>query len=212
MKIFSKITTLLLISGIGILLFTQHILFSSTNRSLTQKFEFNDDNVLFGQLMHDIYVPGEVHSEDDPLASHVLIKLDARLDSIDLIKIPSSMCRVAGVAYNRNPRADTLEIALQELICDVNGIIESHKIDAKLIEIKAESIPAAVVMKDKLEAMKKSLHDSDKRGAMHTKYYIKEIEDAPPFLGLSANTLIHSSHFLKTREKIIIERMKSKLI
>ena len=199
MKIFSQTTALLLISGIGILLFTQHIMFSSTNRSLTQKFELNDDKVLFGQLMHDTYVPGEVHSSDDPLAGYVVIKLDDHLDSIDSIKIPSSMCRVVGVAYNRNLRADTLEIALQELICDVNGVIESHKIDAKLIELKAKSILAAVVMKDKLEAMKNSLHDSDKRAAMISEYYIKEIEDAPPFLVLSANTLIPSSHFLKTR-------------
>ena len=188
MKTLTKITTLLLISGIGILLFTQHIMFSSANRSLTQKFEFNDDKVLFGQLMHDTYVPGGVHNPDDPLASCVVIKLDDHLDSIDSIKITSSMCRVKGIAYNRNPRADTLEIALQELICDVNGVIESHKIDIKLIEIKAKSIPATVVMKD-------SLHDPDKRGVMISEYYIKEIEDAPPFLVLSANMLIHVLNF-----------------
>lgn len=149
--------------------------------------------------MHDTYVPGGAHSEDDPLARHVLIKLDDHLDSIDSIKIPPSMCKVEGVAYNRSPRADILEIALQELICDVNGVVENHKIDVKLIEIKAKSIPAAVVMKNELRAMNKDLHDSDKRTAKIAKYYIKDIEDAPPFLFLSANTLIHSSHFLKTR-------------
>jgi hypothetical protein len=199
MKIFSQITTLLLIFGIGILLFTQHIMFSSANRPLTHKVEFDDDKVLYGQLMHDTYVPGKVHSQDDPLAGYVVIKLDDHLNSIDSIKIPASMCRVVGVAYNRNLRADTLDIALKELVCDVNGVIESHKIDTKLIGLKAKSIPATVAMKEKLEVMKNSLHDSDKRVAMISKYYIKEIEDAPPFLVLSANTLIHSSHFLKTR-------------
>ena len=44
LELITKVVTAFLILGIGILLFTQHIMFSSANKSLTQKFEFNDEN------------------------------------------------------------------------------------------------------------------------------------------------------------------------
>jgi hypothetical protein len=138
--------------------------------------------------MHDTYVPGRVDSADDPFAGAVLIKLDDNFDSINSIKIPSSMCWLKGVAYkidNRNPKADTLEIALQELICDANGVIESNKIDIKLMDIKAKSIPATAVRKENLESLKGQLKALDKRGVIISEYRIKEIEAAQPFFSFN---------------------------
>ena len=194
MKIFAKTTTLFLVFGIGILLFTQHIIFSSSNRSV-KKFEFNGNKEVFGKLLHTIIVSSEVHNPEDPLATHVLIKLD---EHQDLIKTPHSMCQIMGMAYTRS-RADTIEIALQELVCDVNGVMETHKIDIKLIEIEAKRIPAAVALKDKLENLKSSLLDFDKREALIAKHHIKEIEEAPPFLVVANNTIINSSHYQKPK-------------
>ena len=197
MKIFAKTTTLFLVFGIGILLFTQHIIFSSSNR-FVKKFEFNDDKEVFGQLLSTIVVSSEVHSPEDPLAAPVLMKLDEHQDLINSIKTPHSMCRIIGMAYTRS-RADTIEIALQKLVCDVNGVIETHKIDIKLIEIEAKRTPAAVALKDKLEKLKSSLHDFDKREVAIAKYYIKEIDKAPPFLVVANNTIINSSHYQKPK-------------
>ena len=195
MKIFAKTTTLFLVFGIGILLFTQHIIFSSSNRSV-KKFEFNDDKEVFGELLGPIAVSSEANSPDDQLAVPVVIKLNEHQDLIDSIKTPHSVCWVIGVAYTTS-RVDTIEIALQGIGCNVNGVIENHKIDGKLIKIEAKRTPAAVALKDKLEKLKSSLHDFDKREALIAKYHIKEIEEAPPFLVVANNTIINSSHYPK---------------
>ena len=193
MKIFAKTTTLFLVFGIGILLFTQHIIFSSANRSV-KKFEFNNDKEVFGELLGTIAVSSEAHSPDDQLAVDVVIKLDDHQDLINSIKTPHSVCRVMGMAYTRSG-ADTIEIALQELHCNVNGVIETHKIDGKLIKIEAKRTPAAVALKDELEKLKSS-EDSKH---LSLKHYIKEIEDYPPFLVVANNTIINSSHYQKPK-------------
>ena len=191
MKIFAKTTTLFLVFGIGILLFTQHIIFSSSNRSV-KKLEFNGNKEVFGELLGTIAVSSEAHSPDDQLAVPVVIKLDDHQDLINSIKTPHSVCRVVGMAYTRIV-ADTIEIALQELHCNVNGVIETHKIDGKLIEIEAKRTPAAVALKDELKKLKR--FDDSKHSPL--KDYIKEIEESPPFLVVANNTVLHSSHYKK---------------
>jgi hypothetical protein len=189
MKIFAKTTTLFLVFGIGILLFTQHIIFSSSNRSV-KKFEFNNDKEVFGELLHTIIVSSDAYRPDDQGAGTVLIKLDDHQDLIDSIKTPHSMCRITGRAYTGSI-ADTIEIALQELVCDVNGVMETHKIDGKLIGIEAKRMTGAEVIKN--------LNLADKLNNERGEYRIKKIEESPPFLVVANNTIIHSSHYQKPK-------------
>jgi len=71
----AKITTLSLVSGIGILLFTQHIIFSSSGKSLHlpqnqnfAKIDFSREDVIkgkafSGELMHDLAVLIPAHTQ-----------------------------------------------------------------------------------------------------------------------------------------------------
>ena len=40
----------------------------------------------------------------------------------------------------------------KEITCEVNGIIERHEIDGRIINIKAETVPASVAFKKKLQS------------------------------------------------------------
>ena len=94
----TKITTLCLISGIGILLFTQHIIFSSSGKALhspqNQEFpktDFLREDVIngkafSGELTHELAVLMSVRQPEES-EYPVLIKLDGSQNLISSTKI-----------------------------------------------------------------------------------------------------------------------------
>ena len=136
----TKITTLSLISGIGVLLFTQHIIFSSSGKALhlpqNQEFPKTDflieddvinDKAFSGELTHELAVLMSVRW---PRESEypILIKLDGSQNLITSTKDNNSKCEIQGMAYTGSSSPVTINIDFKEITCEVNGIIERHEI------------------------------------------------------------------------------------
>ena len=122
----TKITTLSLISGIGVLLFTQHIIFSSSGKALhspqNQEFpktDFLREDVINGKafsrkLTHELAV---LMSVRQPKESEypVLIKLDGSQNLISSTKDNNSKCKIQGMAYTGNSSPVTINIDLRHV-------------------------------------------------------------------------------------------------
>ena len=201
----TKITTLSLISGIGVLLFTQHLISSSSSKTLdlNQNQEFSKTDLLeedfingkafSGELMHELAVVTTARSRES--FPDVLIRSQHFIN-------PSnwnySKCIIRGKALPNLKHSSmgiskpaSINIDFTEVACEVNGIIETHKIEGKIWNIKAVTVPAAVAFKDKIQSLKNDLKTkTDKESLFIIKYQIEEIEEARPVLVLPARTQI----------------------
>lgn len=93
----------------------------------------------------------------------------------------------------------------KEITCEVNGIIERHEIDGRIINIKAETVPASVAFKKELQSLKNDLKTKTDEGSIALiKYSIKKIEEASPALVLPAHIQIQG-RTLKKDGKVVIE-------
>ena len=122
----TKITTLCLISGIGVLLFTQHIIFSSSGKALhlTQNQEFPKTNFLRENVINGKAFSGELTYELAVLMSvrrpkeseyPVLIKLDGSQNLISSTKDNNSKCEIQGLAYTGSSSPVTINIDLRHV-------------------------------------------------------------------------------------------------
>ena len=212
----TKITTLCLISGIGILLFTQHIIFSSSGKALhsPQKPDFAKTDFSIENFINDKSFSGKLMNELAVLMSvrrpkeseyPVLIKLDGFQNLISSTKDNNSKCEIQGLAYTGSSSPVTINIDFKEITCEVNGIIERHEIDGRIINIKAETVPASVAFKKKLQSLKNYLKTKTDEGSIALiKYSIKKIEEAGPALVLPAHIQIQGRTFKKDG-KVVIE-------
>jgi hypothetical protein len=212
----TKITTLSLISGIGVLLFTQHIIFSSSHKALhlaqnqeLPKTDFLREDVIngkafSGELTHELAVLMSVRWYKEP-EYPVLIKLDGSQNLISSTKDNNSKCKIQGMAYTGSSSPVTINIDFKEITCEVNGITERHEIDGRIINIKAETVPASVAFKKKLQSLKNDLKTKTDEGSIAIiKYSIKKIEEAGPALVLPAHIQIQG-RTLKKDGKVVIE-------
>lgn len=212
----TKITTLSLISGIGVLLFTQHIIFSYSGKALhspqNQEFpktDFLRENVIngkafSGELTHELAVLMSVRWPQES-ENPVLINLDGSQNLISSTKDNNSKCKIQGMAYTGNSSLVTINIDFKEITCEVNGIIERHEIDGRIINIKAETVPASVAFKKKLQSLKNDLKTKTDEGSIALiKYSIKKIEEAGRALVLPAHIQIQG-RTLKKDGKVVIE-------
>ena len=212
----TKITTLFLISGIGVLLFTQHIIFSSSHKvlHLAQNQEFPKTDFLredvingkafFGELTHELAVLMSVRWPKES-EYPVLIKLDGSQNLISSTKDNNSKCKIQGMAYTGSSSPVTINIDFKEITCEVNGIIERHELDGHIINIKAETVPASVAFKKELQSLKNDLKTKTDEGSITLiKYSIKKIEEAGPALVLPAHVQIQGQTLQKDG-KVVIE-------
>jgi hypothetical protein len=214
----TKITTLSLISGIGVLLFTQHIIFSSSHKvlHLAQNQEFPKTDFLredvingkafSGELTHELAVLMRVRWPKES-EYPVLIKLDGSQNLISSTKDNNSKCKIQGMAYTGSSSPVTINIDFKEITCEVNGIIERHEIDGSIINIKAETVPASVAFKKKLQSLKNDLKTKTDEGSIALiKYSIKKIEEAGPALVLPAHIQIQG-RIHRHNGKVVIETL-----
>jgi hypothetical protein len=109
------------------------------------------------------------------------------------------------MAYTGSSSPVTINIDFKEITCEVNGIIERHEIDGRIINIKAETVPASVAFKKKLQSLKNDLKTKTDEGSIALiKYSIKKIEEAGPALVLPAHIQIQG-RTLKKDGKVVIE-------
>jgi len=122
----TKITTLCLILGIGILLFTQHIIFSSSGKALHSpqnpdfaKTDFSIEKFINGksfsrELTHELAVLMSVRWSKES-EYPVLIKLDGFQNLISSTKDNNSKCEIQGMAYTGSSSPVTINIDLRHV-------------------------------------------------------------------------------------------------
>lgn len=189
----TKITTLCLISGISILLFTQDIMFSSSDKSFS------------GELTNGLAVLMNVKHPTDSFYP-VYIKLDDSRNLIRSNKGNNSKCEIRGMAYTGSSSPATIDIAFKGITCEDNGIFKTHKIDGRIINIRAETVPSKVLYENKIQSIKNDMetHKIHKKSIPFFKRFIKKIEDAGFALILPAHTQIQG-RILQKEGKVIIE-------
>ena len=216
----TKITTLSLISGIGILLFTQHLISSSSGKALhlpqTQNFaktDFSREGVIkgkafSGELMQDLAVLISVRWPKES-EYPVLIKLDKSHNLFSSTKDTNSKCMIQGIGYTGSSNPATIDIDFKEIICEVNGSMETHEIVGHIRNIKAETVPASVAFKKKIQSLKNDLKTkTDEESIELIKHYIKKIEVAGPALILPAHTQIQG-RIIQKDDKVVIETLNN---
>ena len=212
-----KLITLAMISIIWSILFSRHMLSQYSDKALhlpqNQEFPKTDflieddvinDKAFSGELTHELAVLMSVRW---PRESEypILIKLDGSQNLITSTKDNNSKCEIQGMAYTGSSSPVTINIDFKEITCEVNGIIERHEIDGRIINIKAETVPASVAFKKKLQSLKNDLKTKTDEGSISLiKYSIKKIEEAGPALVLPAHIQIQGRTFKKDG-KVVIE-------
>lgn len=201
----TKITTLSLISGIGVLLFTQHLISSSSNKTLDlkQNQEFTKTDLLeedflsgkafSGELMQELVVLSNPESFPD-----VLIR---SRNFINPSNVNNSKCIIQGKALPISQRSSmgisrpaSINIDFTEVTCEVNGIFETHKIDGHIMNIVAETVPATVAFKDKIQSLNDNLKtETDKKVIAVYRSLINQLEKTEPVLVLPARTEIQGA-------------------
>ena len=201
----TKITTLSLISGIGVLLFTQHLISSSSNKTLDlkQNQEFTKTDLLeedflsgkafSGELMQELVVLSNPESFPD-----VLIR---SRNFINPSNANNSKCIIQGKALPISQRSSmgisrpaSININFTEVTCEVNGIFETHKIDGHIMNIVAETVPATVAFKDKIQSLNDNLKtETDKKVIAVYRSLINQLEKTEPVLVLPARTEIQGA-------------------
>lgn len=204
-SVVTKITTLSLISGIGVLLFTQHLISSSSNKTLDlkQNQEFTKTDLLeedflsgkafSGELMQELVVLSNPESFPD-----VLIRSRNFINSSNA---NNSKCIIQGKALPISQRSSmgisrpaSININFTEVTCEVNGIFETHKIDGHIMNIVAETVPATVAFKDKIQSLNDNLKtETDKKVIAVYRSLINQLEKTEPVLVLPARTEIQGA-------------------
>jgi len=204
-SVVTKITTLSLISGIGVLLFTQHLISSSSNKTLDlkQNQEFTKTDLLeedflsgkafSGELMQELVVLSNPESFPD-----VLIR---SRNFINPSNANNSKCIIQGKALPISQRSSmgisrpaSININFTEVTCEVNGIFETHKIDGHIMNIVAETVPATVAFKDKIQSLNDNLKtETDKKVIAVYRSLINQLEKTEPVLVLPARTEIQGA-------------------
>ena len=204
-SVVTKITTLSLISGIGVLLFTQHLISSSSNKTLDlkQNQEFTKTDLLeedflsgkafSGELMQELVVLSNPESFPD-----VLIR---SRNFINPSNANNSKCIIQGKALPISQRSSmgisrpaSINIDFTEVTCEVNGIFETHKIDGHIMNIVAETVPATVAFKDKIQSLNDNLKtETDKKVIAVYRSLINQLEKTEPVLVLPARTEIQGA-------------------
>ena len=184
----TKITTLCLISGIGILLFTQRIIFSSSGKALHSsqkpdfaKTDFSIENFIngtsfSGKLMNELAVLTSGRS----LPEEVVIELTG----------PQNLCIIPGFAHPSVVNPDTIELSFKGITCKAKGIIKNHEIDGRVINIKAATVPVSILFKKKIQSLKNDLKKTDEKSKDSINRLIKKIEESETALVLPALTKI----------------------
>lgn len=217
----TKITTLSLISGIGVLLFTQHLISSSSSKTLDLsqnpvfvKTEFSREDFLngkafFGELMNELVVFQTSYPSRDSFP-------DVHIRSQNFIN-PSnannSKCIIQGKALPISQhssmditRPPVINIDFTEVTCEVNGILETHKIDGKIWNIKAETVPASVAFKKKIQSLNDNLKtETDKKVIAIKRSLIKKIEESELVLVLPARTQIQGAIIHQNNGAVVIK-------
>ena len=173
------------------------------------KTDFLRENVIngkafSGELTHELAVLMSVRWPQES-ENPVLINLDGSQNLISSTKDNNSKCKIQGMAYTGSSSPVTINIDFKEITCEVNGIIERHEIDGRIINIKAETVPASVAFKKKLQSLKNDLKTKTDEGSISLiKYSIKKIEEAGPALVLPAHIQIQG-RTLQKNGKMVIE-------
>lgn len=218
----TKITTLSLISGIGILLFTQHLIFSSSSKGLhlPQNPDFVKTNFSREDFINGEVFSGELINELVVLLSnrpsrHALYNVYIRCQNfINLSNANNSKCMILGKAYPTSLRNSigtsipaVIDIEFNEVTCEVSGIIETHEIDGHIMNIITETVPASVAFKQKLQSLENKLKtETDKKRVAVLKSQIKKIEEAGPALVVPAHTQIQG-RIIQKDDKVVIETL-----
>lgn len=210
-----KAVHLSLILVIGVSLFSRHIISSSSGKALDLsqnpdfvKTEFSREDFLngkafSGELMHELVVVTNLYSRDNLPYVHIRSQ-----NFINPSNANNSKCIILGVAYPGIRKPATINIDFNEVICEVNGIIESHKIAGHIWNIVAETVPAAVAFKKKLQSLKNDLKtETDESSIALIKYSIKKIEEAEPVLVLPARTQIQGAIIHQNNGGVVIETL-----
>lgn len=216
----TKITTLSLISGIGVLLFTQHLISSSSSKTLdlNQNQEFSKTDLLeedfingiafSGELIHELVVLSNPRSResfsDVYLRSRNFINPSNGNNSKCIIQgkaLPISQHSSMGIS-----RPASINIDFTEVTCEINGIFETHKIDGHIWNIKAETVPASVAFKDKIQSLNDDLKtETDKKVIAIKRSLIKKIEESEPVLVLPARTQIQGAIIHQNNGAVVIK-------
>lgn len=100
-----------------------------------------------------------------------------------------------------------IDIEFNEVTCEVSGIIETHEIDDHIMNIIAETVPASVAFKQKLQSLKNDLKtETNKIKLDEIKYQIKNFEEAEPVFVLTAGTQIQG-RIHRNNDKVVIETL-----
>ena len=210
----TKITTLCLISGIGILLFTQHIIFSSSGKALHSpqnpdfaKTDFSIENFINGQPFS-----GKLMDELAVLTSGRSLPEDVGIE----LAGSQNLCIIFGFAHRSFVNPDTIEISFKGITCKSNDIIKNHEIDGRIINITAKTVPVSVAFKKKLQSLKDDLKTKkyEKYSLNSINRLIKNIEESETALVLPALTKIRGriirndgKDFTGLGPKVIIETL-----
>lgn len=218
----TKITTLSLISGIGVLLFTQHIISSSSGKALhlpqNQEFtktdlleeDFINGTAFSRELMHELVVLSNPHSRES--FPDVLIR---SRNFINPSNANNSKCMILGKALPISQhssmgisRPAAINIDFTEVTCEVNGTLETHKIDGKIWNIVAETVPASVAFKDKIQSFNDRLkNETDKKVIAVYRSLINQLEKTEPVLVLPARTEIQGVIFRQNNGTMVIDSL-----
>lgn len=217
----TKITTLCLISGIGVLLFTQHLISSSSNKTLdlNQNQEFTKTDLLeedfingkafSGELMNELVVfqtsyPSRDSFPDVHVRSQNFINPSNANNSKCIIQgkaLPISQHSSMGIS-----RPASINIDFTEVTCEVNGIFETHKIDGHIWNIKAETVPVSVAFKDKIQSLNDDLKtETDKKVIAIKRSLINQLEKAEPVLVVPARTQIQGAIIHQNNGAVVIK-------
>jgi hypothetical protein len=201
----TKITTLSLISGIGVLLFTQYLIPSSSSKTLLlpqnqefTKIDLSEEDYLngkafSGELMNELVVLSSPRSRE----SFPDVYMRAQ-NFINPANAKNSKCVIQGKARPISQRSSmgisrpaTINIDFTEVTCEVNGIFETHKIEGHIWNIKAETVPAPIAFKNKIQSLNDNLKtETDEKVIAVERSLINQLEKAGPVIVLPARTQI----------------------
>ena len=215
----AKITTLSMISIIWGILFSRHILspYSDKASHLPQNQEFTKTDLLeedflsgkafSGELMQELVVLSNPESFPD-----VLIR---SRNFINPSNANNSKCIIQGKALPISQRSSmgisrpaSINIDFTEVTCEVNGIFETHKIDGHIMNIVAETVPATVAFKDKIQSLNDNLKtETDKKVIAVYRSLINQLEKTEPVLVLPARTEIQGAIMYLNNGTMVIDSL-----
>ena len=216
-----KLITLAMISIIWSILFSRHMLSQYSDKALhlPQNQEFSKTDLLEEDFINGKAFSGELMKELVVLQTSYPSRdnfKDVHIRSQNFINpanANNSKCIIQGKAYPISQRSSmgisrpaSINIDFTEVTCEVNGTLETHKIDGHIWNIKAETVPASVAFKKKIQSLKNDLKTkTDEESIGLIKHYIKKIEVAGPALILPAHTQIQGAIIHQNNGAVVIK-------